>query len=76
MVILKNKKGILTITVVAVLLAVTVINILVVHMEAKGLSKACQNSTACMEAVAKEEEANKNAAAAAESADAFQAKVM
>lgn len=75
MVILKNKKGILTITVAAVLLVVTVINVLAVRMEAKGLSKACQNSAACMEAVAKEEEANKNAAAAAESADAFQAKV-
>ena len=40
-----------------------------------GISRACQNSAACREAVAKEQEANKNAAVAAESADAFQAKV-
>ena len=39
------------------------------------ISKACQNSTACREAVAKEQEANKNAAAAANTADAFQNKV-
>lgn len=45
------------------------------NIEVNGLSKACQNSDACMEAVAKEEEANKNAAAAANSADALQIKV-
>lgn len=39
------------------------------------ISKACQNSDACREAVAKEEEANKNAKEAAESANAYQAKV-
>lgn len=49
----------------------TVIN----NIEANGISKACQNSAACREAVAKEEEANKNAAAASNSADYFQMKV-
>ena len=39
------------------------------------ISKACQNSEACREAVAKEEEANKNAKEAAESANAYQVKV-
>ena len=41
----------------------TVIN----NIEVNGISKACQNSAACREAVAKEEEANKNAAAASNS---------
>ena len=45
------------------------------NIEANGISKACQNSAACREAVAKEEEANKNAAAASNSADYFQMKV-
>ena len=39
------------------------------------LSKACQNSAACREAVEKEQEANKNAKEAADSANAYQAKV-
>ncbi len=39
------------------------------------LSKACQNSAACLEAVEKEREANKNAAKAADSANAYQVKV-
>ena len=42
---------------------------------ASAISKACQNSDACREAVAKEQEANKNAKEAAESANAYQAKV-
>lgn len=39
------------------------------------ISKACQNSVACREAVEKEKEATKNAAAAASSANAYQARV-
>lgn len=39
------------------------------------LSKACRNSAACMEAVAKEQEANKNAAAAASTASLYQNRV-
>ena len=38
-------------------------------------SKACQNSPECMAALAKEQEANRNAATAASTANAFQAKV-
>lgn len=38
-------------------------------------SKACQNSPECMAALAKEQEANRNAASAASTANAFQAKV-
>ena len=49
----------------------TVIN----NAEVNGISRACQNSAACREAVAKEQEANKNAAAASNSADYFQMKV-
>lgn len=39
------------------------------------ISKACQNSTACREAVEKEQEATRNAANAANTANAYQAKV-
>ena len=46
-----------------------------VPMDVFGLSKACKNSEACMEAVQKEKEANKNAAAAATSASLYQNKV-
>ena len=57
------------------LVAGVVLDAVATHTEVSGISKACQNSATCMAAVAKEEEANKNAAAAADSADAFQAKV-
>lgn len=40
-----------------------------------GLSKACRNSATCMAAVAKEQEANKNAAAAANTASLYQNRV-
>ena len=42
---------------------------------AEGISKACRNSAACMEAVAKEQEANKNAATAATTANLYQSRV-
>ena len=42
---------------------------------ARGLSKACRNSEACMAAVAREQAANKNAAQAAATANLFQNKV-
>ena len=70
MVILKNKKWILILGVVLVLVLFGLpIN------EVMGISKACQNSAACREAVEKEQEANKNAKAAANSANAYQIKV-
>lgn len=42
---------------------------------AEGISLACQNSDECREAVAREQEANRNAAAAGQSANLFQEKV-
>ena len=45
------------------------------RFNAGAISKACQNSAACREAVEKEQEATKNAANAASSANAYQAKV-
>lgn len=71
MVILRKQKAIIFL-VVAVLL---VSSIVFVGERANGVSRACQNSPECMAAVAKEEEASKNAAAAANSANVFQAKV-
>ena len=75
MAIFKNKKNVLMTIMVVVTIVVFAMGTMTVGTEVNGLSKACQNSVACMEAVAKEEEANKNAAASAEAADAFQAKV-
>lgn len=49
----------------------TIIN----NIDVNGISRACQNSAACREAVEKEQEANRNAAAAANSASLFQMKV-
>lgn len=43
--------------------------------EVSGISKACQNSPACLEAVEQEKQANKNAAIAASNSNLFQAKV-
>lgn len=73
MVILKNKN--LNVVVVALILLTMLLNVVISKITVSGISKACQNSSACLEAVAKEEEANKKAAAAASSADAFQIKV-
>ena len=73
MVILKNKK--LRSMMMGALAGALVVAMIVVGNEASGISKACQNSAACREAVEKEQEANKNAAAAASSANWFQTKV-
>ena len=73
MVILRNKNRILTFLVATVLLMVTVFGAYSNRVQA--ISKACQNSAACREAVAREQEANRNAAQAARSANAYQAKV-
>lgn len=73
MVILNNKH--FTLALDLLLIVVAVLGTVATGVSVSGLSKACQNSTACMEAVAKEEEANKNAAAAANTADALQIKV-
>ncbi len=70
MVVLRNTK--------TFLLLVLVFSLLLLNYPSKdvgALSKACQNSAACREAVEKEQEANKNAKEAADSANAYQAKV-
>lgn len=73
---MKNKKRIL-IVVVAVLISFTPVFWMLKNTdnEALAISKACQNSAACRAAVEKEKEANRNAAAAADSANAYQLKV-
>ena len=75
MVTLKNKHKMFSVMTAMVLVGVPFFATIINNLEVSGLSKACQNSAACMEAVAKEEEANKNAASAASSADYFQMKV-
>ncbi len=45
-------------------------------LKVNAISKACQNSAACREAVEKEQEANKNAKEAASFANAYQARVV
>lgn len=70
MVILKNKK-IKSIWLILVL----VLGFIQSPVGVGAISKACQNSAACREAVEKEKEATKNAAAAASSANAYQARV-
>ena len=77
MVILKNIKT-LSLTLAAVVFVLFGIS-LIFNMstsDVEAISKACQNSAACREAVEKEQEANKNAKAATESANAYQARVI
>ena len=73
MVILKNKNKILVGLVAVVMILVTAFGSY--SNSAGAISKACQNSAACREAVAKEQEANRKAAQASRSANAYQAKV-
>lgn len=72
---LKNKNRIFISVIVTVLVGVPFATTIINNIEVNGISKACQNSAACREAVAKEQEANKNAAAASGSADLYQMKV-
>ena len=69
MVILRNKKPIILVMILAL-----IIGFAPSHMVG-AISKACQNSPACLEAVAKEQDANKKAASASNSANAYQIKV-
>ena len=71
----KHKNQKMVIVLIFALVLTPVLNLIFSNIETLAVSKACKNSTACMEAVAKEEEANKNAAAAANSANAYQMKV-
>ena len=61
--------------VVAVIVSMPVLVDVMMIESANGISKACQNSQACMDAVNREQEATKNAAAASTSANIFQARV-
>lgn len=74
MVMLKGKKILLTIIVAIIVFSPVLVDVVMVR-DALALSRACQNSQACMDAVAKEQEANKNAAAANSSANALQVRV-
>ena len=69
MVILRNKKPIILVLILALVIGFVPSNIV------GAISKACQNSPACLEAVAKEQDANKKAASASSSANAYQIKV-
>ena len=60
---------------ITLVLVVPVFGGVITTKEAKGVSKACRNSAACMAAVAKEQEANRNAAAAASTASLYQNRV-
>ena len=73
MVILKHKNRIFAGMVAMVMVAV--LGLGVYDGTVGDISKARQNSAACREAVAKEQEANRKAAKAASSANAYQAKV-
>lgn len=70
----KITKKISIILVTLVLMAPIFVSVAMTE-EVEGISKACRNSAACMEAVAKEQEANKNAAAAASTANLYQNRV-
>ncbi|MBR3121938.1 CHAP domain-containing protein [Candidatus Saccharibacteria bacterium] len=67
--IMKNKK------VRIVFSVVVLIGLMVPSIRVGAISLACRNSAACREAAAKEEEANRNAAKAESSANAYQMKV-
>ena len=60
---------------IAILVSLPVITDINMIESAEALSRACQNSPECMAAVAKEQEASRNAANAASTANAFQNKV-
>lgn len=70
----RNKKIVLSIAVFALVLSPLAVNIAMLN-SASGISLPCRNSPECMAAVEKEQEANRNAAAASSSANLFQAKV-
>lgn len=70
MVILRNKKLISIIMILGL-----IVGFVPLYRDAGAISRACQNSAACREAVEKEKEATANAASAANSANAYQLRV-
>lgn len=75
MAMLKNKNKILPVVLSVVLVGAPFLGTIINNVDVNGISRACQNSAACREAVAKEQEANRNAAAASNSANMYQMKV-
>ena len=75
MAMLKNKNKIVSVVMTVVLVAGPLLTTILNNMNVSGISRACQNSQACREAVAKEQEANRNAASASNSASLYQMKV-
>lgn len=75
MVTFKRCRKILLGAVVAVVMLTPVLTGIAMVKSAEAISLACSRSAECRAAVAKEQEANKNAAAASNSASLFQAKV-
>ncbi|MBQ9484732.1 CHAP domain-containing protein [Candidatus Saccharibacteria bacterium] len=75
MVILMRAKKLLLGSIIAVSMVTPVLVDVVMVENAKSISLACSRSPACREAVEREQEANRNAAAASSSANMLQAKV-
>lgn len=71
----KNKQKIIIFSFIAVLFGAPFFSLDFAGSEASALSRACQNSPECVAAAAKEQEANKKAASAASTANAYQNKV-
>lgn len=75
MVILTRIKKSLIVVLVVLLVSVPIFTNLMMINTASGISLACRNSPDCMAAVAKEQEANRNAASASGAANMLQIKV-
>ncbi|MBO4276434.1 CHAP domain-containing protein [Candidatus Saccharibacteria bacterium] len=75
MVVLIQPKKLLLGLVIAVVFATPVITNIMMVRSASGMSLACSRSAECRAAVEREQEANRNAAAASDSANMLQAKV-
>lgn len=71
---IQTKKILLTLTVVLMVMVPVFADVMMIY-SAEGISRACQNSPACREAAAKEQEASRNAIAANSNASLFQSKV-
>lgn len=70
-----NKQKIITFALVAVVFSAPLFHLNYSGVDVSALSRACQSSPECVAAAAKEQEANKKAASAASTANAYQNKV-
>ena len=71
----KTRNSSILVLIFIVLVGIPIFCVIFGNVSARGISLACKNSQACLDAVAKEEEANRNAASSAQSANAYQIKV-